>query len=166
MPLCICALTTSGVTAMPQSTAHTTRSTLILLPLTVTSATCATTEPKDSCTATPRPRPFSFENGASHPAFSAASLSAPTWRGCLPSSASRKATGSCPAACASSSIMTSLEYAMCVFSTDRHHSTGTPTLGGDQLMCARSEEHTSELQSQSNLVCRLLLEKKKKNNYT
>src|SRR2546427_6801939 len=30
---------------------------------------------------------------------------------------------------------------------------------GDQ---ARSEEHTSELQSQSNLVCRLLLEKKKK----
>src|SRR2546427_1770256 len=29
----------------------------------------------------------------------------------------------------------------------------------------RSEEHTSELQSQSNLVCRLLLEKKKKNNY-
>src|SRR5438270_13742005 len=29
----------------------------------------------------------------------------------------------------------------------------------------RSEEHTSELQSQSNLVCRLLLEKKKKNVY-
>src|SRR5438270_2445708 len=29
------------------------------------------------------------------------------------------------------------------------------------LRC-RSEEHTSELQSQSNLVCRLLLEKKKK----
>src|SRR2546430_4882031 len=30
----------------------------------------------------------------------------------------------------------------------------------------RSEEHTSELQSQSNLVCRLLLEKKKKNKRT
>src|SRR2546430_12487043 len=30
------------------------------------------------------------------------------------------------------------------------------------VTCARSEEHTSELQSQSNLVCRLLLEKKKK----
>src|SRR5688572_31673330 len=30
-----------------------------------------------------------------------------------------------------------------------------------QLGNARSEEHTSELQSQSNLVCRLLLEKKK-----
>src|SRR5438270_10280628 len=37
----------------------------------------------------------------------------------------------------------------------------------DRPLCAtfiqiRSEEHTSELQSQSNLVCRLLLEKKKK----
>src|SRR5688572_31709116 len=32
---------------------------------------------------------------------------------------------------------------------------------GDQ-QDPRSEEHTSELQSQSNLVCRLLLEKKKK----
>src|SRR2546430_9106329 len=30
----------------------------------------------------------------------------------------------------------------------------------------RSEEHTSELQSQSNLVCRLLLEKKKKEKIT
>src|SRR5688572_31817632 len=30
------------------------------------------------------------------------------------------------------------------------------------LQAERSEEHTSELQSQSNLVCRLLLEKKKK----
>src|SRR3989475_5197087 len=29
-------------------------------------------------------------------------------------------------------------------------------------LAPRSEEHTSELQSQSNLVCRLLLEKKKK----
>src|SRR2546430_13641176 len=32
---------------------------------------------------------------------------------------------------------------------------------GIQSKLARSEEHTSELQSQSNLVCRLLLEKKK-----
>src|SRR5207302_4417919 len=30
---------------------------------------------------------------------------------------------------------------------------------------ARSEEHTSELQSRENLVCHLLLEKKKKKNY-
>src|SRR2546427_9443541 len=32
----------------------------------------------------------------------------------------------------------------------------------DERLGRRSEEHTSELQSQSNLVCRLLLEKKKK----
>src|SRR2546430_11942024 len=39
------------------------------------------------------------------------------------------------------------------------------TVADYQPLCvadyARSEEHTSELQSQSNLVCRLLLEKKK-----
>src|SRR5688572_31083989 len=34
----------------------------------------------------------------------------------------------------------------------------------DGVVVSRSEEHTSELQSQSNLVCRLLLEKKKNNN--
>src|SRR2546427_3624384 len=34
--------------------------------------------------------------------------------------------------------------------------------GPMELLLVRSEEHTSELQSQSNLVCRLLLEKKKK----
>src|SRR2546427_7805335 len=33
---------------------------------------------------------------------------------------------------------------------------------GARALDLRSEEHTSELQSQSNLVCRLLLEKKKK----
>src|SRR5256885_6548777 len=32
------------------------------------------------------------------------------------------------------------------------------------MLCSRSEEHTSELQSPCNLVCRLLLEKKKKHN--
>src|SRR2546430_7102696 len=36
---------------------------------------------------------------------------------------------------------------------------GWPTLA--RPISPRSEEHTSELQSQSNLVCRLLLEKKK-----
>src|SRR2546427_865561 len=36
----------------------------------------------------------------------------------------------------------------------------TSAPGLDSIL--RSEEHTSELQSQSNLVCRLLLEKKKK----
>src|SRR5256885_6296215 len=38
-----------------------------------------------------------------------------------------------------------------------------PLLSGAEF--ARSEEHTSELQSPCNLVCRLLLEKKKKKRY-
>src|SRR2546430_12200176 len=38
-----------------------------------------------------------------------------------------------------------------------------PDASFDHVVAARSEEHTSELQSQSNLVCRLLLEKKKQN---
>src|SRR2546430_3836922 len=37
-----------------------------------------------------------------------------------------------------------------------------PAARADRYGARRSEEHTSELQSQSNLVCRLLLEKKKK----
>src|SRR2546427_4125859 len=48
-----------------------------------------------------------------------------------------------------------------------HRAHGERTLDGGAQMAPqqlRSEEHTSELQSQSNLVCRLLLEKKKKNN--
>src|SRR2546430_10689773 len=36
-----------------------------------------------------------------------------------------------------------------------------PSVGRWHMQRQRSEEHTSELQSQSNLVCRLLLEKKK-----
>src|SRR2546430_8388069 len=38
----------------------------------------------------------------------------------------------------------------------------TPSTQVPTYRSLRSEEHTSELQSQSNLVCRLLLEKKKK----
>src|SRR5688572_32481609 len=43
------------------------------------------------------------------------------------------------------------------------HRTSSPRLaaGRGEEVRWRSEEHTSELQSQSNLVCRLLLEKKK-----
>src|SRR6266853_6794625 len=41
------------------------------------------------------------------------------------------------------------------------HRCGDPDAGD----CLRSEEHTSELQSQSNLVCRLLLENKKKHKH-
>src|SRR5262249_185317 len=37
-----------------------------------------------------------------------------------------------------------------------------PSLGARRASRRRSEEHTSELQSLTNLVCRLLLEKKKK----
>src|SRR5256885_10439439 len=39
---------------------------------------------------------------------------------------------------------------------------GTNDIAGNTGPIARSEEHTSELQSPCNLVCRLLLEKKKK----
>src|SRR2546430_4126978 len=42
----------------------------------------------------------------------------------------------------------------------RHDRGGGGGRRGDVPRVERSEEHTSELQSQSNLVCRLLLEKK------
>src|SRR5258708_24205034 len=47
----------------------------------------------------------------------------------------------------------------------RHFSASNGQLSRSQLRCScvvRSEEHTSELQSPDHLVCRLLLEKKKK----
>src|SRR2546430_9178679 len=46
-------------------------------------------------------------------------------------------------------------------SADRRRQTVCCEWGGTSSGSFRSEEHTSELQSQSNLVCRLLLEKKK-----
>src|SRR2546430_6379049 len=51
------------------------------------------------------------------------------------------------------------------FSTDGGDQTNglSEPLNAPQYFALRSEEHTSELQSQSNLVCRLLLEKKKNN---
>src|SRR2546430_12242682 len=42
-----------------------------------------------------------------------------------------------------------------------HGANGSASHDSSVSKQARSEEHTSELQSQSNLVCRLLLEKKK-----
>src|SRR2546430_13097971 len=48
------------------------------------------------------------------------------------------------------------------YSSPRRESISSPPLPSAE----RSEEHTSELQSQSNLVCRLLLEKKKKKHQT
>src|SRR5688572_31101974 len=60
-----------------------------------------------------------------------------------------------------------------LFRSNKRALCGTPTCSSGALPhrarssatigMVRSEEHTSELQSQSNLVCRLLLEKKKHN---
>src|SRR2546422_4819741 len=46
---------------------------------------------------------------------------------------------------------------------EAHAGAELPPVGGrDRRLSVRSEEHTSELQSRLHLVCRLLLEKKKK----
>src|SRR2546430_12285164 len=58
-------------------------------------------------------------------------------------------------------LVRAVEVSFCVFRR--------LTLSGEDrgsLTGGRSEEHTSELQSQSNLVCRLLLEKKKNTHFT
>src|SRR5690349_22097205 len=49
-----------------------------------------------------------------------------------------------------------------VAATGRGHRPWPGPAGRLRLMAERSEEHTSELQSRRDLVCRLLLEKKKK----
>src|SRR5688572_32913107 len=54
---------------------------------------------------------------------------------------------------------------ICAVATGRAAYTGSGRAVAERAgagVRGRSEEHTSELQSQSNLVCRLLLEKKKK----
>src|SRR5689334_24014355 len=51
----------------------------------------------------------------------------------------------------------------CATSTETR---SAPTSPASCRRCARSEEHTSELQSQFHLVCRLLLEKKKQHTTT
>src|ERR1022692_5322967 len=57
----------------------------------------------------------------------------------------------------------SLHDALPIWCTDRQdHRYGAWEMSGSGAR--RSEEHTSELQSPCNLVCRLLLEKKQKNN--
>src|SRR2546430_3472841 len=62
----------------------------------------------------------------------------------------------------------SLHDALPISAPERVNSCFATSRMCSRLRCAsargfrRSEEHTSELQSQSNLVCRLLLEKKKK----
>src|SRR5438034_4915220 len=66
----------------------------------------------------------------------------------------------------------SVDIGRAIYQAEAHKGvggTGTAACSGDLLLgalaaCAqiRSEEHTSELQSHSDLVCRLLLEKKKR----
>src|SRR2546430_3257041 len=61
---------------------------------------------------------------------------------------------------------------ICVATDRARHLGSVPSMTRHRVLrllpadTVRSEEHTSELQSQSNLVCRLLLEKKKKINST
>src|SRR2546430_5867914 len=57
------------------------------------------------------------------------------------------------------SLHDALPISSTLHGTENRASTRAPTLEIPRR--SRSEEHTSELQSQSNLVCRLLLEKKK-----
>src|SRR2546422_7094800 len=56
-----------------------------------------------------------------------------------------------------SAVSVSLRFAVTQIS-----SSGTTVMSGWPACTSRSEEHTSELQSRLHLVCRLLLEKKKK----
>src|SRR2546427_5770402 len=60
-------------------------------------------------------------------------------------------------------------FAITAGTTRKLNTISTPAIGTASVITTpndrRSEEHTSELQSQSNLVCRLLLEKKKKKNH-
>src|SRR3712207_8510792 len=76
------------------------------------------------------------------------------------------AAGMCRAAASSSATacsaaLTMLDVGALTTMTPRSVAAATSTLSSP--MPARSEEHTSELQSRQYLVCRLLLEKKKKN---
>src|SRR2546427_3520251 len=57
---------------------------------------------------------------------------------------------------------TTLFRSTCVLATSINVALNSSMVNGLVTTALRSEEHTSELQSQSNLVCRLLLEKKKK----
>src|SRR2546430_4506059 len=52
----------------------------------------------------------------------------------------------------------------CILESEKRKKSSCSKSAGRAGLLKRSEEHTSELQSQSNLVCRLLLEKKKKTN--
>src|SRR5256885_11032301 len=60
----------------------------------------------------------------------------------------------------------SLHDALPIYGARQHHRAGVHAPDRRTGQDGRSEEHTSELQSPCNLVCRLLLEKKKQNALT
>src|SRR3712207_8476185 len=69
-----------------------------------------------------------------------------------------------PSRCRSSSMAPSRTSPPCSSASGRGSKSG-PLRRNSAALSPRSEEHTSELQSRQYLVCRLLLEKKKKNHY-
>src|SRR2546421_3900682 len=71
--------------------------------------------------------------------------------------------GASPGDCAGSEAWTRSPMAPSSGSPTAATSSGRRATTSPSLSRQRSEEHTSELQSRSDLVCRLLLEKKKKN---
>src|SRR5688500_940980 len=108
-----------------------------------------------SATARPRPRP--------------APVTMATWpirrgtRETIPKGCARSANGACERA--GERVGELVDVAFLVQRPEGDADRLEPWLGqllDDDPVLARSEEHTSELQSPCNLVCRLLLEKKKK----
>src|SRR5256886_9505881 len=82
-----------------------------------------------------------------------------------PSSVTRLAVGRCPATekverVLSVSAIPTTPGASVASAVRSEAAIGRRLIASDLRSRPRSEEHTSELQSQSNLVCRLLLEKK------
>src|SRR5947207_8029952 len=71
-------------------------------------------------------------------------------------------TGYWPEADSAESITASVPSSTALATSETSARVGTGLAIIDSIICVRSEEHTSELQSHSDLVCRLLLEKKKK----
>src|SRR5260221_4587979 len=81
----------------------------------------------------------------------------PAWASTIPTAASRKSQTLKPGARTARSPAIAAEVSVIGWTHARVRTSQRLT---------RSEEHTSELQSHSDLVCRLLLEKKKKHNNT
>src|SRR5688572_32639701 len=69
-----------------------------------------------------------------------------------------------PAPTAGSSLAPELRHVPLVIREPRQPARRVAELVDTTFLASRSEEYTSEVQSQSNLVCRLLLEKEKKRN--